>query len=88
MLAKNATGKWQNGTRKEPLTQLHSLEGQLRRSKHSLSEVVEMAKPALCDVEESKAEKALAAIEDAVNTLRAVLDEVIDDEENGNAGTD
>jgi hypothetical protein len=45
----------------------------------------------LCDIEEQKGEKALQDIEDAVNTLRLVLNEIYgeNDEDGGySAGTD
>jgi hypothetical protein len=44
----------------------------------------------LCNVEEAKGKRALAAIEDAINTLQQVLDDYEVEEENGgsSAGSD
>jgi hypothetical protein len=44
----------------------------------------------LCNVEEAKGKRALAAIEDAINTLQQVLDDYELEEENGgsSAGSD
>lgn len=46
-----------------------------------------MGKP-LCEVEEQRAKTALNAIDDALKTLRTVLDEVENGEEENDAGTD
>jgi hypothetical protein len=84
MLPNSGIATWSNGTLTNCIPPLQNLD-ELPRLFSDFRIEGRVPKP-LCDIEEEKAERALHAIEDAIDTLRVVLNDVFRKEDGDSAG--